>query len=60
MKRNKEIEVKKTRQGKKAIICNLEKMHLLIYNEWGEKVYDSRGLISGGIALLTRRAISQY
>jgi hypothetical protein len=56
MKKNKEIQIKKTREGKKAIICNLEKMSLQIYNQWGEKVYDSSGLSIGGIALLKVRS----
>jgi hypothetical protein len=56
LKKNKEIKIKKTKQGKKAIICNLEKMNLQIYNQWGEKIYDSAGLTIGGIALLHIRS----
>ena len=52
MKKSKEIQIKKTRQGKKAIFCNLEKMHLQIYNEWGQCIFESSALTSGGIALL--------
>ncbi len=33
MKKIKDIQIKKTKQGKKAILCNLEKMQLQIYNE---------------------------
>lgn len=52
MKTKKDIQIKKTRQGKKAILCNLEKMHLQIYNEWGQRIFESSALTSGGIALL--------
>jgi hypothetical protein len=52
IKKNKDIRIRTTKQGKKAIICNLEKTNLQIYNQWGEKVYDSTGLTTGGIALL--------
>ncbi len=55
MKSNKEIIIKKNKSGKKAIIANLEKMSLQIYNQWGEKVYDSSALAVGGIALLKVR-----
>jgi hypothetical protein len=52
IRKSKELRIRKTKQGNKAIICNLEKMNLQIYNQWGEKVYDSNGLTIGGIALL--------
>ena len=52
MKRSKDIQVKKTRQGKKALVCNLEKAHVQIYNAWGQRIFESSGLASGGVALL--------
>ena len=52
MKKSKDLQIKKTRQGKKAIVCNLESAHLQIYNAWGQRIFESSGLTSGGIALL--------
>jgi len=52
MKKSKDIQVKKTKQGKKALICNLEKTHLQIFDVWGQRIFESSGLTSGGVALL--------
>jgi|GEM_PF-2890082 len=53
MKKSKDIQVKKTRQGKKALVCNLEKAHIEIYNAWGQRIFESSLLSTGGVALLT-------
>jgi len=55
MKNNKAVQVKRTKQGKKAILFNLEKMHLLIYDQWGEKIHGSSASGVEGIALLRQR-----
>lgn len=56
MKNTKDISIRKNNQGKKTIICNLEKTNLQIFNQWGEKIYDSAGLTIGGIALIKASA----
>ena len=55
MKNNKAIQVKRTKQGKKTILFNLEKMQLQIYNQWGEKIFDSSASAAEGIALVRQR-----
>jgi len=53
MKLNKENPIKKLKKSKNTMLCNLEKINLQIYNQWGHKVFESSGLSEGGIALLT-------
>lgn len=52
MKKSRDIQIKKTRNGEKAILCNLEKTQLQIFNEYGQRIFESSVLTRGGIALL--------